>query len=189
MKDWFMVDGVKCHFEQYFSYIMVVSFIDGGNHRTQRNHWPVAGHWQTLSHNVVHLTLQGLKIPQVRRGQFSDSLIEENSKTCSDRERFLLNGPMAPSSKFQWAIQKINGPYHKPNGPFFTCIFRFWKLCNRLSSNTAIDKTTDHGNDINPGIDPESETQSESQMSESNNKTTETESERSELLRWQMSVK
>ena len=21
--------------------------------------------------------------------------------------------PMAPSSKFQWAIQKINGPYHK----------------------------------------------------------------------------
>jgi hypothetical protein len=40
---------------------------------------------------------------------------------------------MAPSSKFQWAIQKINGPYHKPNGPFFTCIFRFWKLCNQLS--------------------------------------------------------
>ena len=34
--------------------------------------------------------------------------------------------------------------------------------------------------DINPGIDPESETQNESQMSESNNKTTETESERSE---------
>ena len=42
----------------------------------------------------------------------------------SDSERFLLNGPMAPSSKFQWAIQKINGPYHKANGPFFTCIFR-----------------------------------------------------------------
>jgi len=42
---------------------------------------------------------------------------------------FLLNGPMAPSSKFQWAIQKINGPYHKPNGPFFTCIFRWKKVC------------------------------------------------------------
>ena len=39
------------------------------------------------------------------------------------------------------------------------------------NTNTAIDKSTDHGNDINPGIDPESE----SQMSESNNKTTETE--------------
>jgi hypothetical protein len=50
--------------------------------------------------------------------------------SISDRERFLLNGP---SSKFQWDIQKINGPYHKRNGPFFTCIFRFWKLCNRLS--------------------------------------------------------
>ena len=34
MKDWLMVDGVKCHFEQYFSYIMVVSFIGGGNQST-----------------------------------------------------------------------------------------------------------------------------------------------------------
>jgi hypothetical protein len=33
---------------------------------------------------------------------------------------------------------------------------------------------------MTPGIDPESETQNESQMSESNNKTTKTESERSE---------
>jgi hypothetical protein len=32
---------------QYFSYIVAVSFIGGGNHR------PVASHWQTLSHNVV----------------------------------------------------------------------------------------------------------------------------------------
>ena len=44
------------------------------------------------------------------------------------------------------------------------------------NTNTVIDKSTDHGNDINWGIDRESETQ----MSESNNKTTETESERSE---------
>ena len=51
------------------------------------------------------------------------------------------------------------------------------------NTNTAINnpnKSTDHGDDINPGIDPESEAQNESQMSESNNKTTETESERSE---------
>ena len=48
------------------------------------------------------------------------------------------------------------------------------------NTNTVIDKSTDHGNDINPGINPESETQNESQMSESNNKTTETESERFE---------
>jgi hypothetical protein len=56
------------------------------------------------------------------------SIIKNNlDQGCSDRERFLLNGPMVPSSKFQWAIQKINGPY-EPNGPFFTCIFR-WKKC------------------------------------------------------------
>ena len=48
------------------------------------------------------------------------------------------------------------------------------------NTNTAIDKSTDHGDDINPGIDPESETQNESQMSESNNITTETKSVRSE---------
>jgi len=37
-------------FQQYFSYIMSVSFIDRGNHR------PTASHWQTLSHNVVSST-------------------------------------------------------------------------------------------------------------------------------------
>ena len=50
----------------------------------------------------------------------------------SDRERFLLNGSMAPSSKFQWTIQKINGPHHKPNGPFFTCIFSVLKAVQQI---------------------------------------------------------
>ena len=31
--------------------LVVVSFFDG------ENHWPVVSHWQTLSHNVVHLAL------------------------------------------------------------------------------------------------------------------------------------
>jgi hypothetical protein len=51
----------------------------------------------------------------------------------------------------------------------------------------------DHGDDINPGIDPESETQNESEISESNNKTTETESERFEhlhiIIPWDISFK
>ena len=48
-----LFDGVLRHFQQYFSYwyIVVVSFIGGGNHR------PVPSGWQTLSHNVVHLAL------------------------------------------------------------------------------------------------------------------------------------
>jgi hypothetical protein len=33
--DWF-VYGVWCHFQQYLSYIMAVSFIGGGNWSTQR---------------------------------------------------------------------------------------------------------------------------------------------------------
>ena len=37
---------IKCHFPQYFSYKMVVSFICGGSRSTR----------QTLSHNVVSST-------------------------------------------------------------------------------------------------------------------------------------
>ena len=32
----YLFDDVLRHFQQYFSYIVVVSFIDGGNRRTQR---------------------------------------------------------------------------------------------------------------------------------------------------------
>ena len=42
--------GVERHFQQYFSHIVEVNFIGGGNHRS------VASHWQTLSHNVVSST-------------------------------------------------------------------------------------------------------------------------------------
>ena len=39
-----------------FNYIMAVSFIGEGNRSTRENHWPVTGHWQTLSYNVVSST-------------------------------------------------------------------------------------------------------------------------------------
>jgi hypothetical protein len=45
----------KRHFQQYFSYIVAVSLIGGGNRRTAgENHRPVASHWQI---NVVPLYL------------------------------------------------------------------------------------------------------------------------------------
>jgi hypothetical protein len=43
------------HFQQYFSYIVTVSFIGGGNQNNQRKP-PVASYWQTLSHNVASST-------------------------------------------------------------------------------------------------------------------------------------
>jgi hypothetical protein len=46
----------KRHFQQYFSYIVAVSFIGGGNQSTRQNHSPVASHSQTLSHNIVSST-------------------------------------------------------------------------------------------------------------------------------------
>ena len=72
----------------------------------------------------------------------------------------------------------------------FDWFFLLIKKCSKDDNNNpvdtttntaiAIDKSTNHGDDINPGIDPKSEIQNEGQMSESNNKITETESERSE---------
>jgi hypothetical protein len=105
-------------------------------------------------------------------------------------------GPWPLPQNFNGPFRKLMGHIINPMGhslhAFFGCescatdchcIF----LASFHTHYTTIDKSTDHGDDINPGIDPESETQNESQMLESNNKTTETESERSE--RWQMSVK
>ena len=47
-----------CHFQQYFSYIVGVSFI--GDRKPEfpgENHRPAAAsHWETLSHNVVSST-------------------------------------------------------------------------------------------------------------------------------------
>jgi hypothetical protein len=38
------VQSVHHHFQQYFSYIVVVSFIGGGNQTAEGNHRPVASH-------------------------------------------------------------------------------------------------------------------------------------------------
>ena len=46
-----LVYGVQRHYQKYFSYIMAVSFIGGGNQRKPRL-------WQTLS----HLTWDGLEL-------------------------------------------------------------------------------------------------------------------------------
>jgi hypothetical protein len=43
--------------DNWFVCLMVVSFIYGGKAGPRENHWPVASRWQTLSYNVVHLTL------------------------------------------------------------------------------------------------------------------------------------
>jgi hypothetical protein len=53
------VYGAWRHFQQYFSYIMAVSFIGRENHllveKTRgpgENHWPAASHWQ-----IYHIML------------------------------------------------------------------------------------------------------------------------------------
>jgi len=41
------VYGILPHFQQYFSYIVVVSFIVGGHRVSGENHRPAASHRQT----------------------------------------------------------------------------------------------------------------------------------------------
>jgi len=47
--------AIKHHFQRYFSYIVVVSFIGGGK-CTRRKPLTCASHWQTLSYNAVSST-------------------------------------------------------------------------------------------------------------------------------------
>jgi hypothetical protein len=63
------VYSVKCHFQQYFSYIVAVSFIGGGNLSTWRKPLTCLKPLTTLSHNVywVHLIMSG-----IRTHNFSD---------------------------------------------------------------------------------------------------------------------
>ena len=46
-------NSVEHHFQQYFGYIVAVSFIGGGSRVPGENHGPVASHWQILSHDIV----------------------------------------------------------------------------------------------------------------------------------------
>ena len=50
MSFWCYLGGVSHHFQQYLNYIVAVSFIGGGNHRT------VTSHWQTLSQCCIEYT-------------------------------------------------------------------------------------------------------------------------------------
>jgi hypothetical protein len=52
-----------CHFQQYFSYIVVVRFIDGGNRSTRRKSPSCRKSHTNLSYNVVSSTcLSGFKL-------------------------------------------------------------------------------------------------------------------------------
>ena len=55
-----LFDGVKRHFSTILSWqsVLLVEVTGGPG----ENHRPVASHWQTLSHNVVHFTLIEIRI-------------------------------------------------------------------------------------------------------------------------------
>ena len=61
LKGLFWFYGVLRYFQQYFSYIVVISFIGGETGVPRENHRPATRHWQTLSHNVLRITLIGIK--------------------------------------------------------------------------------------------------------------------------------
>ena len=45
--------SLTIYLQQYFCYIVVVSFIVGGIQSTWGNHQPVASHWQILKHQIL----------------------------------------------------------------------------------------------------------------------------------------
>jgi len=52
-----LFDGVTATFQQYFSYIVAVCFIGGGNWRTQRKPQTCRKSLTNLWHTIVHLAL------------------------------------------------------------------------------------------------------------------------------------
>ena len=68
---------------------MAVSFIGRGNRSTGENHWPVASHWQTLSHNVRDVIRNRRKSPvtlAVTAGYFFSlkKIMRENLSSISN---------------------------------------------------------------------------------------------------------
>jgi len=61
-----LLDGVLRHFQQYFIYIVAVSFIGGGNRRTWRKPPTCRKSLKTLSHNGVHLALVEIRTHYIR---------------------------------------------------------------------------------------------------------------------------
>ena len=55
-----LFDGVKRHFSTILSWRSVLLVEETGG--PGENHRPVASHWQTLSHNIVHFTLIEIRI-------------------------------------------------------------------------------------------------------------------------------
>jgi hypothetical protein len=62
-----LVYGVSCHFQQYFSYIVVVSFSGGENRNTRRKLPICASRWQTLSHNCLSSLTWWVRTPLMAR--------------------------------------------------------------------------------------------------------------------------
>jgi hypothetical protein len=60
--DGWLVYGVSCHFQQYFSYIVVVSFIGGRNRSARRKPPTCRKSLTNFTHNVVW------SIPRHERG-------------------------------------------------------------------------------------------------------------------------
>jgi hypothetical protein len=52
MKSRIVFVGVECHFQQNFSYIVVISLIDGGKQSSGENHRPAASNRLKIASNL-----------------------------------------------------------------------------------------------------------------------------------------
>jgi hypothetical protein len=67
---WVVVYIVAFHCKQYFSYIVAVNFISGGNRSTGENHISAESHWEILSQNNVSSTPRNRRDSNAQRGSF-----------------------------------------------------------------------------------------------------------------------
>jgi hypothetical protein len=91
------------------SYIVAVSFISGGNRRTRRDPTTCRWHWQTLSHNVIHLALSGSRIHNISGNRHVWYLLLCSNSPCSNKRKlFMYNIAHNPSLNNFWFVDKTN---------------------------------------------------------------------------------
>jgi hypothetical protein len=113
-----LFDGVWCYFQQYFNYIVEVSFIVGGNRRTGENHRPVIFYYQMKQKISYRMVL----------GFTTTYAISAYHHWCSEFEPRSGWGVQHHVIKFVSDLRQVGGFLRKISSHSASCILLIWMM-------------------------------------------------------------